>query len=222
MRYLKDDERKKFLSAAENYRTGLGALDSRPYVIAVIMLNSGLRVSEVVGEHYDYYTDEHGVRVSPRPSEKEAKKKKYDHKKNEVPPLSIENIDSIRNTLQIYHGKGKKDRIVPITPGGISVIQQYLSETGRNWGETGYLIKISVDRVQDWFKKISEDAKIRHVNPHMLRHTFSVMFLNNEGKIKILQKILGHSSLAVTEKYLDYVFEDVEHDYQKVMGKVDL
>lgn len=47
------------------------------------------------------------------------------------------------------------------------------------------------------------------VTPHVLRHSFSTDFLNRGGNIRTLQIILGHSSLATTEKYLHVTDKDV-------------
>jgi len=47
------------------------------------------------------------------------------------------------------------------------------------------------------------------VTPHVMRHAFSTNFLNLGGNIRTLQIILGHSSLATTEKYLHITDRDV-------------
>lgn len=219
MKYLKDSEVEAFMKKAKVYYNGHGKIDNRPYLIALLMLRCGLRISEVVGEKYDYFIDDKGHKIVPKPRLKEAKEKGFRHIKNKIEGLRIEDIDPIRMTVTVYGGKGKKDRVTPITQECLDAISQYLMETDRSWKSLGKLIKISVDRVQDWFKEISMEAGIRKVNPHMFRHTFAIIFLNNKGKIRILQKILGHSSLAITEKYLDYIYEDIERDYLEVMER---
>ena len=55
-----------------------------------------------------------------------------------------------------------------------------------------------------------------NIHPHMLRNNFSKRFLMNGGDIYTLSKILGHSSVTVTEEaYLDLQDEDLRIQYQK-------
>jgi integrase/recombinase XerD len=49
----------------------------------------------------------------------------------------------------------------------------------------------------------------RWVTPHVLRHSYATDFLNRGGNIRTLQIILGHSSLATTERYLHITDKDV-------------
>ena len=64
-----------------------------------------------------------------------------------------------------------------------------------------------------------ERAGILHLSPHDLRHTFGHRFLVKGGDIYVLSKILGHSSVAVTERHYAYLRrEDVAEKMLAVMG----
>ncbi|REI04535.1 tyrosine-type recombinase/integrase, partial [Staphylococcus felis] len=52
-----------------------------------------------------------------------------------------------------------------------------------------------------------------HITPHMFRHTASMLFLENGGSVRVLQKILGHKKLATTEIYA-HVTEDTIQEQQ--------
>lgn len=53
------------------------------------------------------------------------------------------------------------------------------------------------------------------VYPHLLRHTGATMYARAKGSLAVLQKILGHSSISTTEKYLHLSDEDVISDHNQ-------
>lgn len=66
------------------------------------------------------------------------------------------------------------------------------------------------------FTKYEERIGKREIHPHQLRNNFAKRFLMNGGVIYTLSKILGHSSVQVTEQaYLDLETEDLRQMYQK-------
>lgn len=67
------------------------------------------------------------------------------------------------------------------------------------------------------FKKYVKRAKInKNITPHGLRNNFARRFLLSGGDIFMLSKILGHSSVTVTEKaYLDVTIEDIREKYKR-------
>lgn len=67
------------------------------------------------------------------------------------------------------------------------------------------------------FRGYLKRAKItKNITPHTLRNNFGRRFLLNGGDIFMLSKILGHSSVTVTEKaYLDITTEDIRKSYQR-------
>ncbi|MEM0365741.1 MAG: tyrosine-type recombinase/integrase, partial [Acidilobaceae archaeon] len=56
------------------------------------------------------------------------------------------------------------------------------------------------------------------VRPHILRHTFATEALRRGMSLPILQRILGHSDLKVTQLYLHLTAEDVRREYERVFG----
>ena len=51
--------------------------------------------------------------------------------------------------------------------------------------------------------RLSNEIGIKHVHPHMIRHTFATQYLVHGGDAMSLQKILGHSSLEMVRIYVD-------------------
>lgn len=69
---------------------------------------------------------------------------------------------------------------------------------------------------------------MEHISPHRMRHTFATRYLQGGGDIYVLSKILGHSSVAVTEKVYAHLLaadllsrsRHVQLGLQKPEGKV--
>jgi integrase len=216
--YIKEDELERFLSVAMNFSDDNGKADGRPYVISTILLETGVRISEVVGEEYDYYTH-NGHKVAPVPTEAEAIKNGYKHIHNKIKGLQIEDINFEEHKIFIRKAKGNKARIIPVSNHCLDAILAYLQSTGRSQGSQGQLVDVTTQWTRRLIDKITKKAKLRHFHPHLFRNTFSVRYLRRKGDIRALQKILGHVSLSVTEKYLKYVDQQVWDDYNEVMNK---
>ncbi len=113
-------------------------------------------------------------------------------------------------------GKGKKERIVPITKNAADWITAYLNHHERHQDADGhraeadphtiFLNKLgtrlstrSVDRNFDAYLKSSGLAG--HITPHTIRHTIATHWLENGMDLKTIQLLLGHTSLATTTIY---------------------
>jgi integrase len=99
--------------------------------------------------------------------------------------------------------KGKRSRMIPLGAG----LSQMLLEEGRgkkpdapllwsNWEEGGFATKF-----RKHFWDAMEASGVHRVRIHDLRHTFAVHFLERGGQIFDLQKLLGHHSIRLTERY---------------------
>ena len=113
-------------------------------------------------------------------------------------------------------GKGKKERVVPITKNASGWIQAYLSHPERHKDIDGHLAEVdsnaiflnklgtrltarSVDR--KFYKYLVASGLAGKVTPHTIRHTIATHWLENGMDLKTIQMLLGHSSLATTTIY---------------------
>lgn len=105
-------------------------------------------------------------------------------------------------------GKGKKERVVPITESAASWLTSYLNHPQREERdeEAIFLNRFgrrltarSVDRLFKSYLKMS--GLSTKVTPHTIRHTIATHWLENGMDLKTIQVLLGHSSLATTQIY---------------------
>lgn len=218
--FIQDKELEQFFNTARNYHDGNGVFDYRPFLIATIMNETGMRISEVVGEHYYYFTDKDGKKINPKPTRAEANANGYTNHKYSIGGLHIEDVNWDEKTLFIRRAKGNKSRYIPISSQTISAISTYLEMTQRTSQSKGKLIDGMTPK---WLRKvlhrICREAGVVAIHPHLFRNTFAVRYLKRRGDIRVLQKVLGHSSLTVTAKYLKYSDRQVFEDYDRVMNQ---
>jgi integrase/recombinase XerD len=82
--------------------------------------------------------------------------------------------------------------------------------------------KLTIGSYETKLKKIAKKANIDNVFPHRLRATFAIQFLKNGGSIYVLSKLLGHSSIEVTQVYLDLTDKELQEQFLKYHPLKDL
>ncbi|MDU1278338.1 MAG: tyrosine-type recombinase/integrase [Clostridium sp.] len=138
--------------------------------------------------------------------------------------LKLEDIDIERRTILIPAeiNKGKKDRYVFFSNTMSTVLRKWLQYKDRyctsDWlfpTKKGTIITAS--NFERNFRAYKNRAGItKNISPHGLRNNFAKRFLLSGGDIFMLSKILGHSSVTVTEQaYLDVTMTDIRKSYQR-------
>ncbi len=134
---------------------------------------------------------------------------------SELVGLNRDDLD-FGNYKMRLRGKGRKERIVPITQNAADWIRRYLEHPERHldigdhraemdckavflnkWGKR--LTVRSVDRLFDQYLKAS--GIVDKITPHTIRHTIATHWLEKGMDLKTIQVLLGHSSLATTTIY---------------------
>lgn len=127
---------------------------------------------------------------------------------SELCSLKPTDIDLINNTILIY-GKGAKERIIQIgNPEVISALALYQRTFENEISQCGYFFvnrlhhKLSDQSVRFMINHYSHLANIeQHITPHMFRHSFATLLLEQDVDIRYIQQMLGHSSISTTEIY---------------------
>lgn len=129
---------------------------------------------------------------------------------SELTNLNLIDVDIEEKTIRVF-GKGSKERMVFYLDSTNVYLKNYLANVRNKLlkGKDEEAFFVSSKGVRITPRAIEDILNYRamHANPpfkitpHMLRHTFATNLLNNDVDIKIVQELLGHSSLSTTQIY---------------------
>lgn len=138
----------------------------------------------------------------------------YGMRVSEVCNLKVGDLDYLRKLINIRNGKGNKDRCIPILPCDIDQFRKiaisYSKDSAVFQGRlsTPSKIKYMVKR------RINQICCRQEVSPHVLRHSFATMLINNGCPIHIVKSLLGHSSVTTTQMYAHVTIGKLKSDYK--------
>lgn len=142
----------------------------------------------------------------------------------ELVNMTDEQVD-FGNRFLVVNGKRSKQRIIPFTNVLNSILISYLELRNQefgNWAVGGRLFLTAkgepiypklVYRVVH--KHIETVSTITRKSPHVLRHTFATVLLNNGADLMAIKELLGHSSLVATQIYAHSDFEELKKVYNQ-------
>ncbi len=143
---------------------------------------------------------------------------------SEILNLKLEDVDLEERVIHIIEGKGNKDRNIPINDKLYDILQNYLEnirevdeyiETDKFFANksTGMVSGSYVNRcIQEATNNLGWE---KHISSHILRHSFGTNLLEKGASLVSIQKLLGHTNLAVTSRYL-------HQDMRKLSDAVNL
>jgi site-specific recombinase XerD len=127
---------------------------------------------------------------------------------SEVVSIKTYDIDSKRMIIFIRQAKGKKDRVVSLSPVLLVMLREYALEYKPD--KTGYLFEgitkgthYSTRSLQEVLKAAKSKARIiKPGSVHSLRHSFVTHLIDKGTDVTMIQKLLGHNDLKTTLRYL--------------------
>jgi integrase/recombinase XerD len=178
----------------DSAKTPSKPISLRDHLLLELLYSTGGRVSEIVG------IDLNDIAINEINGE----------------PKSI--------TVLKLKGKGGKERIVPLGTFAKNALEDYLVRTRpnliRNGAESALFLNSNgkrLSRVSAWdiVKKAASKAGISaKVTPHIFRHSFATHLLDGGADIRVVQELLGHSSVTTTQIYTLITIDKVRESYR--------
>ena len=126
-------------------------------------------------------------------------------------------MTAILGNKLLIHGKGAKERIVPMHEGAINALNKWLEIRGDN--ESKYVFPTNATSghiTRDGFFKILKKCAVlsgiepARVTPHVLRHSFASHLLANGANLRAIQTMLGHEDISTTQIYTHVLPEKLQ------------
>lgn len=142
----------------------------------------------------------------------------------ELVDLKLQDIDYSNRTV-LVHGKGSKERIVPVHDMAIETLRYYILEARpvlamKNQESLdcaflnyrgGKLSSRGVNKILD--TELEQQASTLKISPHSFRHSFATHLINNGVDLRVVQELLGHESLSTTQIYTKVSKEKLKSEY---------
>lgn len=169
-------------------------LGYRDYCLLGCLYGCGLRVSELCDmEIKDIDFNERRIKVKGKGS-----KERYVIMYEELTECLKHYISTYRQEL-LYLSKDYENRHL------------FLNKNG------GTLTRVGVRKILE--KLVNKCGETYHISPHMLRHSFATALLNNGADLRIVQELLGHSSLSTTQIYTHVADETIKESYNEAFPR---
>lgn len=142
---------------------------------------------------------------------------------SEAVGLAIDDVDLEGHAVRLF-GKGRKERIVPLGSYAIDAIEAYLVRARPELASKGkgtpalFLNTLGrpLSRQSAWavIQACADRAGITsHISPHTLRHSYATHLLSGGADVRVVQELLGHSSVTTTQIYTAVSIETLKETF---------
>jgi integrase/recombinase XerC len=145
----------------------------------------------------------------------------------ELVGLNWRDIDEELGMVMIRAGKGNKDRLVPLGEPALDALKKWKTAMPVALEHDGPVItnlrggRLTTRSVEMILQKRIEAAGITAgVTPHGLRHSFATHMLGNGADLRSIQEMLGHASLATTQRYTHVSVNHLKEVYRRAFPRV--
>ncbi len=129
-----------------------------------------------------------------------------------------------KGSVLVRHGKGDKQRRIPLNADARKALQNWLEIRPKTPGNNFLFIALESEAngslshrtVQRIVRRYGQDAGLPDLSPHILRHTFAKNLVNSNVSLEKVAALLGHSSLETTRIYITPSAEDLAQAVSKI------
>jgi integrase/recombinase XerC len=145
----------------------------------------------------------------------------------ELVGLNWRDIDEELGMVMVRAGKGNKDRLVPLGEPALDALKKWKTAMPVAWEHDGPVItnlrggRLTTRSVEMILQRRIEAAGLNTgVTPHGLRHSFATHMLANGADLRSIQEMLGHASLATTQRYTHVSVNHLKEVYRRAFPRV--
>lgn len=127
-------------------------------------------------------------------------------RRTELTKIKVNNIDLKNGQIYLEDTKNHKPRMIYIITDEIKDLITELENQIPNQKFLFYSSKtngyVTPNTVSSYFAKIKKDLELKTLSPHKLRHTYATILINNGADMNSVRLLLGHSTLNMTQRYI--------------------
>ena len=156
----------------------------------------------------------------------------------EVLSLDVDDFDYIDDQIRV-HGKGGKERVLPIPPSVRQSLSRYLDyerpktslcldQRQFRHSKCFVVLKgthrgqpLTAEGLRTIFRHHRKTSHLKKANPHKFRHTFCTNMIRQGVSLPVVQKLMGHSAIEVTMGYTHLSLDDVSREYHNAVGSLE-
>jgi integrase/recombinase XerC len=146
---------------------------------------------------------------------------------SELQALDIASVDTVNETVRVL-GKGRKERIIPVTHITVEMMRRYLTQGMRGGQRNEPLfvnnqgIRLSKRQIQRIVEReLSAVSHQKKRSPHVLRHSFATHLMDGGADIRAVKELLGHASLNTTQVYTHVSREQLLKVYKQAHPRAE-
>lgn len=135
--------------------------------------------------------------------------------------IKIGDVNFTKRELYLNRTKNNKASIIPLSTALANVLQEYIKTWLYEFGPNDWLFpssttadQLTVNALKHSVRRYNLDHDVQLTSIHAFRHTFARNWIRNTGDVFRLQKILGHSTLEMTRRYVNMFSEDLKEGYE--------
>lgn len=130
----------------------------------------------------------------------------------ELVALKHEHVDLRARRIKVRDGKGAKDRRIPIVERLARALEEWYERRAKGLEAACKWVfptrpgnALHTNQVRRFVKRAAVRAELPEagrISPHSLRHTFATDVLNETGNLELVRRLLGHTDISTTQRYL--------------------